>query len=965
MIKATIIIFKGVLLMMFSKLNKKSAILVFTLGIAFVLTIFFDVLGHDATLNLANSTYTLLKSSSLFTNTILIALAFILGRALDLKGLKASKLIQFYVTLLCFSVPLIPVLFSIDVSTINGLPLLKSIFPFTVSEYWFTTIILLFVIVFYAWKIIKPIHLNIKTCTWSLLAIFVLIFIAAIFLSKYEHIIIILWASYAFILGSFLQQQQIDFATPKLVQVATFIVEIALIMLVFISPSNFILQLALPSWTIIFFVSQSIWLFDNDPHYQMLSMSMTTISIGFTLLFANPLSRQVLNRYVQQQNPNLLPNILRHLLVFSLIVLILAFIYSLIVSLGLALRSQEIKNKLFTLPVVIFLISSCYLIFNYSQFYGQGLKTLIWRQDGRLYLGLINLALVALLYVIIQTIFNRFWFANTTFVMLMIIWSYANFAKISARDEPIIGSDLGMIKSLPDIAKMVNLKMVFALIIALVVLIAGSFLLQHYFLKGKIYRLPVRILLFAGSCLILIGFAQTEKQLNLIAWKNQKPVNDNVFSTMLNTAGYQAHPESLQNAASKFGPATTFMGTLIIKTMEKPNNYSKKQIINITKKYTKASDKINKTRKNKSLNSQTIVYILSESYADPRMVPSVKLSKNPIPYEQKIAQKNTSGLMYSSGYGGGTANIEFEALTGLSMNNFDPSLITPYVFLVPKVSNLPVVTDYFKTKNAIHPYNGTTYNRSTVFKKFGFQHFYNFNGNKLTYTNRIGKSPYVSDDSSYRQLLKQLDSTKKGQFVQLSTMQNHMPYVPGTYAKNDYKATGQLTNSSLKKIESYSKGLNYTDQALKMLINKISKMKKHVTIVWYGDHLPGLYDGSIVSGSNAAKYDNRLHQTNYFIYSNFTHQKLQNTKVVSPNMFTPMVFQQTDTKVSPYVALLTEVYRHVPAAERNKFMNSNGNYIPKGKLSKQAKLILKDYKLIQYDITAGKQYSIKTKNFIK
>ncbi len=951
--------------MIFSKLNKKTAILSFILGIAYVLTIFSDVLGHDSTLNLANSTYTLLKSSSLFTNTILITLAYILGRALDLKKLKPSKVIQFYATLLCFSVPLIPVLFSIDVSTINGLHLLKSIFPFIVPEYWFTTIILLFLIIFYIWNLIIPIRLNVKACIWSLLAFFVLIFLTTIFLTKYEHLVRILWVSYAFVLGTFLQQQQIDFVAPKLIQVAIFAVEVTIISFVFISPSNLTSQIALPSWTIIFLVTQSSWLFDNAPHYQTLSMTMTTIPIGLTLLFENPLSKQILSRYIQQQNPDLLPNVLRHLLVFGLIVLVLALSYSLILSLGLSLRSQAIKNKLFTLPVAIFLISTCYLIFNYSQFYGQGLKTLIWRQDGRLYLGLLNLMLVALLYVIIQTLFNRFWFANTTFVMLMIIWSYANFAKISARDEPIIGSDLGMIKSLPDIAKMVNLKMVLALIIALAMLIASSFFLQHYFLKGKIYHLPVRILLFAGSCLILLGFAQTEKQLNLIAWKNKEPANNNVFSTVLNTAGFHAHPEGLEYQSNKFGPATAFLGTLIIKTMEKPDNYSKTKITEVTNKYTNISEAINKTRKNKSLNSQTIVYILSESYADPRMVPTVKLSKNPIPYEQKIAQTNTSGLMYSPGYGGGTANIEFEALTGLSMNNFDPSLITPYVFLVPKVSNLPVVTDYFRTKNAIHPYNGSTYNRSTVFKKFGFQHFYNFNGDKLTYTKRIGKSPYVSDDSAYRQLLKQLNSTNKGQFVQLSTMQNHMPYVPGTYAKNNYKATGKLTNSSLNKIESYSQGLNYTDKALKILISKVSKMKKHVTIVWYGDHLPGLFDGSIISGSNATKYDNRLHQTNYFIYSNFLHQKLQNTKVISPNMFTPMVFQQTNTKVSPYVALLTEVYRHVPAAERNKFMNSNGNYIPKAKISKKAKKILRDYKLIQYDITAGKQYSIKAKKFIK
>lgn len=958
--------FKRGSLMIFSKLNRRSAILTIFFGLTFVISVFATIIYDSSNLKLAATTYDALKFLALFKNISLISIAFIIGKSLDLKEIRLIKIVQFYGTLLCFSIPLISLLFSIDVSSINQLTFLKSLFPVAIRNYWFITVVLGFLIFTFIFHY-ASIKISSNVGSISFLAAFIALLCETLVLNHFTLLNLIFWTFFSLLFGSYscLYQSKLFGSIPSIIKYVALCVEAILIIVALHTSSTSILHALLPIGGLICLILFSSKIFDGGPNETTISLTSVNMTLGLILIFSNPLTEQILTRYIGAQNPNYLPNILRHLVLFSLTTILFATLYSFIVSLGLALRFQSFKNKLFSLPVSVFLISTCYLILNYSQFYGEGLKTMIWRQNGKFYLELINLLLIALIYLIIQTIFNRFWYSNTIFVMLMLIWSYANFAKIAARDEPIIGSDFGLIKSLPDIVKMVNLKIVISLLISLITLIIFSTVMQHFFFKGRIYKIPARLVIFIGTCFILYGFAQTENQLNLIAWKNQKPTNENVFFTVLNNSGFQAHPEALEVAANKYGPATTFMGTLIIKTMDKPNGYSQSKIKNVALHYKNIANQINRTRKNKNLNSQTIVYVLSESYADPRMVPTVKLSQNPIPFEQKIESTNTSGLMYSSGYGGGTANIEFEALTGLSMNNFDPSLVTPYAFLVPKVNNLPVITDYFKINNAIHPYTGTTYNRTTVFKKFGFQHFYNFNGSKLSYTKKIGKSQYISDDSAYRQLLKQLNSTNRGQFIQLSTMQNHMPYTPGTYTKNNYKATGKLWNYSLKKVESYSQGLNYTDKALKMLINKVAKMKKHITIVWYGDHLPGLYDGSIVSGNNATKYDNKLHQTNYFIYSNFKHQSLKNTKVVSPNMFTPMVFEQTDTKVSPYIALLTEINKYIPAAERNKFMNSSGQYIPEKNLSKKAKQILKDYKLIQYDITAGKQYSIKIKGFIK
>jgi phosphoglycerol transferase MdoB-like AlkP superfamily enzyme len=649
---------------------------------------------------------------------------------------------------------------------------------------------------------------------------------------------------------------------------------------------------------------------------------------------------------------------------WALLLLIGSLIYSIAKMVASFEFHQSSKATMFYLGsmVVIGLSIVIYL----SSFTGDNiLNTIIAQQRYHNVLMIFGTLILMFWYLILLGVINRFWIATVLFTSVGVAFAFANYQKMLYRNEPLIWPDLAMVKSLPDIVQMVDVKTVLLLVFAIVAAIVIAILVQRKFLSGKVFHLPMRMLVILGAGLILFGFAKAENQMNLTAWagKDSKSnSNDNVIIRLFSGVGYKAHPESMGVYAKKFGSMIIFTSTEIVKTMSEPDGYSQAKVDSVVKKYEQVSHHINENRANNDIDQQTVVYILSESYADPSRVPTVKLSSDPMPYVKEVKKENTSGLMYSSGYGGGTANIEFETLTGMSMNNFDPSLVTPYVFLVPKVKNLPNITNLFKTKNAIHPYTSTTYNRGKVFKDFGFQSFKTLDNNNIDYKKRLGKSAYVSDQSAFDQTLKQIESAKGGQFIQLSTMQNHMPYKYGTYSENNYTVSGALNTGAKKAVASYSQGVSYTDEALKNFLNKIDSMDKKVTVVFYGDHLPGIYDGKLNDSKNA---DAKLHQTDYFIHSNFKTTKVKNTKVVSPNMFTPMVMEQLGEKVSPFYALMTKVQQNVPAAERNKFMDANGNYISYDKFSKKEKEIYNDYKLIQYDITAGKQYSLKHKDFIK
>lgn len=892
---------------------------------------------------------------------LVVIAVYCVMHSLVIKNWTVKYFLMIYLVIVSVMVPSVLISMAIDVRTMNWTNAFKSVFPFLFRDYFYLGLFLLGVL---AIPLLKSIvnRLNNKARKITVLATIVMGVASSLLLLNHPSVSLLIWVCIGIVDSVVnLNYAERKFSLYTISLIGIFILMIAGVFGSFNYRISIVSNLA-PLFALILSINmteedESIE-FDKSKKIQILLL------LPLVVIFTNPLllnlSRNFFIGYFKPIQIGWL---------WLLAILIVSFLalygYSYVVSEtfnDLLDGKHSIKGSV---PLIVISVITMYIIYNYSEFYALGFNAMIKQQNGRIYLAFLNLLLVVLWYFILSTVINRFWISTTLFCAVMIGFSFANVQKIQYRNEPIIYPDLAMVKSLPEIIKMVNVQLIILMLIGILGLLILAFFLQTRVLKGKLFKLIPRVLIFIASGILLWQFSIVENQMNLNAWLNKKNDISNPIANMIVTAGYTAHPENLGHNAQAYGPALVFTSTEIIKTMDKPSGYSKIVVNKVVSKYQKLADKINKKRKNNNLNKQTVIYILSESYADPRRVPSVKLSSDPIPYMETLKSNNTSGLMYSSGYGGGTANIEFEALTSLSMNNFDPSLVTPYVFLVPRVNNLPVITDLFTHKNAIHPYQSTTYDRGKVFKKFGFQSFHTLDNKNIEYKNKLGKSEYVDDQSAFDQTLKQINSVKGGQFIQLSTMQNHMPYIKGTYSKNDFTVKANLNSYSINQIESYTQGIHYTDLALKQFIAKVDKLKKHVTIVFYGDHLPGVYSGKAVDGNNATTAQGKLHQTDYLIHSNFATHKVTNTSVVSPNMFTPMVLEKLNERVSPYFALLTEIQKKVPAAELNKFMKKNGQLIDEKKLSHKSKEILKDYKLIQYDITAGNQYSLKTKNFIK
>lgn len=597
------------------------------------------------------------------------------------------------------------------------------------------------------------------------------------------------------------------------------------------------------------------------------------------------------------------------------------------------------------------------------------------------FVAVLNLILWGVLYVILLMLTNRFWVATPIFLAVTFIVAVIEHFKVSIRYEAILPSDLNFLKA--DAGNLMSFMPSGAQWTILIAVAAfAAFMALFVFLNrldarhGKLFRGSDKqsrsVNAIARLLLILLPglfFTLYSMQVSTVgSWAKG-------FATVM---GDKPSMWDSVYDAQRNGPLVAFTRQLNPKVMVKPDDYSEETMKQVAARYEKAAKKIN-AKRSANMTDSTVIYVLSESFSDPSRVPGLKVNKDSIPNIRKIKQNTTSGLMLSSGYGGGTANLEYMGLSGLSMANFDSSLTSPYQQLVPSEHWTPTINQMWgAAKNSIglHPYESSMYSRATNYKKFGFSHFYTLTGpDVISHQDKIDDSPYVSDEATYQSTLEEVRKTKSNQFLQVITMQNHMPY-HDWYKHNDFKAsstTGKpLKDDEKESIETYQKGASLTDGATAGFLSELDKLDKPVTVVFYGDHLPGIYSSASADDDNSLA----LHQTDYFIWSNKASgtqgNKIDNAEYSSPNFFVAQAAEHMDAKVSPYLAFLTEMHSKISAMEppvvnniqgwdripegQNIYLNSKGEPMAEDDFDAETKQLLADYRLIQYDITTGKNY---------
>lgn len=609
------------------------------------------------------------------------------------------------------------------------------------------------------------------------------------------------------------------------------------------------------------------------------------------------------------------------------------------------------------LPTFTYLIIS--LLATIAIFYQE--NTYVYSTPWTKPVAYLNWLAIICLYWILRATFNNFWFASITSITVYDLFFIADLVKIKIRNDAIVPSDLILLKGTNGLIGMIDWRLTLGGILIILFTTALIIFLNKFYKVTK-WQQRYRLIYAIVSLLFLSSTA---------FWNHENTPVYNFMTFIDNERLF--HNQAL--GAKRNGPLLQFLNNVDVQIMKKPNNYNQATMQKLAQKYQINAKQINKNRR-QNINNYTVIFNLSESFANPKRVPSVSYKGNAIPTINHIKAMTNSGLMMSSGYGGGTANMEYMSLTGLATCNFSQTLNIPYTQIVPFHKHTYSFADNFKHANAIHPYSNFFYDRSTDYPKMGFQTFRYLDSPDypIKHEKWIQNNPYLSDQTAYENAEDQINHLKSGQFINLVTMQNHYPY--DDLYTDSAKWHGQADyGTDINELDNYIEDINNTDKAVKPFIKTLDQSKKPIVWVFYGDHLPGLYNNPMSTDGLI------LHETDYFIYLNpvakkkahLTHIKHQ---IVDPTEFIPLTLQITNSKVTPFNALLTDVSKYIPAKcvntstnstfeynQSGQFINKSGHPVSPKYFTKHQKQLWHDYLLVQYDQTAGHHYL--TNNFFK
>ena len=353
-----------------------------------------------------------------------------------------------------------------------------------------------------------------------------------------------------------------------------------------------------------------------------------------------------------------------------------------------------------------------------------------------------------------------------------------------------------------------------------------------------------------------------------------------------------------------------------------------------------------------------IIMLMSESFWDPTLLPNTTITPDPMPNVRAMR----SGSMFSPEFGGMTANVEFEALTGFS-NAFLPYGSIPYQQYVR--GSVPSLASFFRAEGyettAIHPFEGWFWNREHVYGEFGFDRFLSIE--KLPPMQSRG--PLVSDDSLTSEIIERADATRRPFFTFAVSLQGHGPYEPHRYSDPHVKVDSVASYSVRESIRSYAEGVADADRSLKRLMDWAAKRERHTLIVFFGDHLPPLNRGYTETGFLKEPVPDRREppealaehrETPLLIWSNRT-GPVKDIGAISPSLIPLKLFKAAGIEHPYYTGFLGRVDAKYDVVERHVLIAPSGT-TPDWSQQKLVDPLINDFRLLQYDAMFGRQRTV-------
>lgn len=449
------------------------------------------------------------------------------------------------------------------------------------------------------------------------------------------------------------------------------------------------------------------------------------------------------------------------------------------------------------------------------------------------YNSFIVFASLALVYLIRQRAFGRIFISG-----FWLFLGTINGCILSNRVTPFGYTDL---KCISDLLSMQNTNYFTASEATFVVCIVGFFLIfcAYMFFKGPKFQGNRRK--FLTPCMVAFCFV-------MLPITTQAAQNSNIL------ASYFAN---IAQGYENYGFIYGFSTSVVDRGMSKPDNYSE-ETVDAAAETAKKEPTANKDNPN-------IIVVLLESFIDPKEVNFLNCSKDPIPTFRSLTETYSSGHLTVPVVGAGTANTEFEILTGMSMQYFGTGEY-PYKTILKQTDCESIASDLSKIgygTHVVHNNGGNFYSRANAFSMMGFDSFTSKELMDIREYTPLGSWP--TDDILIDETIKALDSTKdQSDFVYTITVQGHGDYPTDKVLTDpEILVSGAADEAANNQWEYYVNMLHEVDKFIENLTSALEERDENSIVVFFGDHLPslGLEESDMATGNTF--------KTRYATWNNF------------------------------------------------------------------------------------------------
>lgn len=457
-------------------------------------------------------------------------------------------------------------------------------------------------------------------------------------------------------------------------------------------------------------------------------------------------------------------------------------------------------------------------------------------------------SLIIFTTLVIASVFKRRLFVFTVVAIFWLAVGITNGVILTQRMTPFTVKDLSNLEDgLTIVTNYLSTPVIVLAGVGIVVAIGALVLL---FIKGPQKKDKLKRKRNLVGVVLVIGFTFLSTSL---------AVNAGVVETFFGNLAY---------AYRDYGVVYCFTNTWLNTGISKPAGYSKESMMDIfTEKELGEDGAMLLEEKDIDMEHPNILFLQLESFIDPETVKTIKLSGDACPNFRRLMSEYSSGELTVPACGAGTANVEFEVLTGLSVKFFGPGEY-PYKAVLKERTGESLAYDLDSmgyASHAIHNHRAVFYNRNTVFANMGFDTF-----TSVEYMQNVAKTPknWAKDNVLTECINDALDSTEGRDMIYTISVQGHGKYPAEKVIENPKIEVLSAPSEELKwKYEYYVNQIYEMDKFIGELTAELAERDEPTVLVMYGDHIPAIdiTEDDLESGT--------LYGTQYVIWDNFGMKK--------------------------------------------------------------------------------------------